>query len=139
LTAPLFAVDNVKKQTKAASSSGSCSSLVEQILASTQGRLFVAVACSKICVRLYDHTRNACGMYMGGELDTWTAVRWPRPCWNGATSSRSVPVWRIVWKSRTFLVRQCSSAFSPVALFFLIHININQLPCWHENCGIGQL
>ena len=46
----LFTLDEVKKHTKAASSCGSCSGLVEQILASTLGGAYAAVDSSKKAV-----------------------------------------------------------------------------------------
>lgn len=44
----LFTIDDVKKQTKAASSCGSCTGLVEQILASTLGGGYAAPSSSKV-------------------------------------------------------------------------------------------
>ncbi|BCB27651.1 hypothetical protein SKTS_25370 [Sulfurimicrobium lacus] len=69
MTAPLFAVDNMKKQTKVASSSGFCPGLVEQIMASTRVVFSSLSPAVKSVCGCNDHTRNACGLYMGGELE----------------------------------------------------------------------
>ncbi len=54
----LFTIDDVKKQTKAASSCGSCTGLVEQILASTLGGGYAAPSTSKAVCGCTDFTHE---------------------------------------------------------------------------------
>ncbi|MBU0593238.1 MAG: nitrite reductase large subunit NirB [Gammaproteobacteria bacterium] len=54
----LFTLDDVKKHTKAASSCGSCSGLVEQILASTLGGDYSAAPAVKAICGCTDHTHD---------------------------------------------------------------------------------
>ncbi|MDP2829043.1 MAG: nitrite reductase large subunit NirB [Sulfuricellaceae bacterium] len=87
----LFTLDDVKKHTKAASSCGSCSGLVEQILASTLGGDYSATPANKAMCGCTEHTHDSVRAAIREQKllsipDTMKALAWRTP--NGCASCR---------------------------------------------------
>ena len=87
----LFTLDDVKKHTKAASSCGSCSGLVEQILASTLGGDYSATPAVKAMCGCTDHTHDLVRATIRDKKllsipDTMKFMEWRTP--NGCATCR---------------------------------------------------
>ncbi|MFH1494012.1 MAG: nitrite reductase large subunit NirB [Pseudomonadota bacterium] len=87
----LFTLDDVKKHTKAASSCGSCSGLVEQILASTLGGDYSAAPAVKAICGCTDHTHDQVRATIRDKKllsipDTMKFMEWRTP--NGCSTCR---------------------------------------------------
>ncbi len=87
----LFTLDDVKAHTKAASSCGTCTGLVEQILASTLGSDYSASPSEKSICKCTDHSHDVVrGAIISNELktipDVMKFLEWKTP--NGCASCR---------------------------------------------------